>query len=442
MAVSLELPTLQNWSCHSCSGCCRQHEIAISDVEHERIVAQGWTGADGIPAAQPLFERRGGWWRRPLWRLAHQPDGRCVFLDDGGLCRIHAKFGEPAKPLACRIYPYAFHPKGRQVVVSLRFSCPSVVRNRGQAVTEQRRELRELARQVVPENVTRDRPPRLTDHTALDWSDTLRVVQALQTTLADVTAPFPVRLLRGLHWTDLLDAARLDAITGNRFDELLDLLRGAAAAELPADFDLATLPPPSSPGRMLFRLLAGQYARVDSHSSRHRGWSGRWRLLSAAVRLVLGRGSLPALDPRLAPLPFATLEPSFGPLPAEADEILTRYFQVKLAGLSFCGRACYDLPLLPGFRSLVLCVTATLWIARWLAASRGRSAWCTDDLADALALADHHHGYSPALGTFSARGRAATLQRLGDIPRLVAWLTRPTERPRRQESPVLEADGG
>ena len=189
MSLRLELPSIQNWSCHSCSGCCRQHGIAITDAEHDRIVAQNWTAADGVSVGQSVFVRMGGWLGKKWWRLAHQPDGRCVFLDDQGLCRIHAKFGEPAKPLACRLYPYVFHPKGKQVVVSLRFSCPSVVRNRGRTLAQQQSELRELARQVVPERVTESRPPRLNDGTVLNWNDTLRVVQELETTLALGGAP-------------------------------------------------------------------------------------------------------------------------------------------------------------------------------------------------------------------------------------------------------------
>lgn len=417
---SLELPTLQNWSCHSCSGCCRQHGVAITDAEHQRLVDQHWTPADGIAPGQPLFVRMGSPLGKRWWRLAHQPDGRCVFLDDQGLCRIHAKFGEPAKPLACRIYPYAFHPKGRQVVVSLRYSCPSVVRNRGRAVSEQQRDLRDLARQVVPENVTQVRPPRLSDAAVLDWNDLLRVVAALEATVAAADAPLIVRLLRGLQWLDILETARLQQISGPRLDELLALLRGAAESDIPADFDLTAIPPPTGVGRTLFRLLAGQYARIDSYTSGHGSWRGRWRLLTSALRLVRGRGALPVLEPRLRPVPFTALDASFGPLPAEADEILTRYLRVKLNGLSFCGPAYYHVPLIPGFRSLVLAVAATLWIARWLATSRGRSQWETDDIADALAMVDHHHGYSPALGTFHARSRVAVLHRLGDLPRLLA----------------------
>jgi lysine-N-methylase len=133
MSLPISLPTIQNWSCHNCGGCCRQHAIAITAEEHQRITAQNWTPQDGIPAGRPIFERVGILPWSKWYRLGHQPDGACVFLDERGLCRIHAKFGEAAKPLACRIYPYAFHPAGRKVVVSLRFSCPSVAANRGRA---------------------------------------------------------------------------------------------------------------------------------------------------------------------------------------------------------------------------------------------------------------------------------------------------------------------
>lgn len=424
MPLRLELPTIQNWSCHSCSGCCRQHGIAITDAEHDRIVAQNWTAAAGLLAGQTIFVRMGGWLGKKWWRLAHQPDGRCVFLDDAGLCRIHAKFGEPAKPLACRLYPYVFHPKGKQVVVSLRFSCPSVVRNRGRTLAQQQGDLLELGRQVVPQNVDQARPPRLNDRTALNWSDTLLVVQALVATLAPGGAPVGVRWLRALAWIELLDGAKLDDITGDRLAELLDLLRGAVTAEFPDDFVLSSLPAPGHMGRMLFRLLAGQYARIDSYTADHGSVLGRFGLLVSALKLAWGRGRLPTLDPRLRPVDFAALERPHGPLPAEAEEILTRYALLKLQGLHFCGRAYYGIPLIEGLRSLALVFPVMLWIARWLAASREHVALTVDDVSDAVAMADHHHGFSPALGTFAARGRLRTLHKLGDLQRLIAWYGR------------------
>ena len=136
-SLRLVLPVLQNWSCHNCSGCCRQHQIEITDVERQRIVDQKWTEADGVAPGKAVVRSGGGLFGPARYTLGHQPDGACVFLNENGLCRIHAKFGELGKPLACRVYPYAFHPAGKSVAVSLRFSCPSVVMNAGRPVSQQ-----------------------------------------------------------------------------------------------------------------------------------------------------------------------------------------------------------------------------------------------------------------------------------------------------------------
>ncbi|NQV29146.1 MAG: YkgJ family cysteine cluster protein, partial [Rhodopirellula sp.] len=174
----LQLPTIQNWSCHNCSGCCRQHLIEITEEEWQRILDQNWTTKDGVPDG-PVVVTHGSALFKKNWRLAHGSDGGCVFLNDDGLCRIHAKFGEAAKPLACRIYPYALHPAGKKVTVSLRFSCPSVVANLGKPVSESRDDLKTIERLIVPENADRIPPPKINNREQLDWPDTLKIVNAL-----------------------------------------------------------------------------------------------------------------------------------------------------------------------------------------------------------------------------------------------------------------------
>ena len=419
-----ELPTIQNWSCHNCGGCCKQHGIYITDAEHARIEQQGWTAADGIPAGQPIFVKMKGWFGKPWWRLAHQPDGACVFLDDRGLCRIHAKFGEAAKPLACRIYPYAFHPGGKKVVVSLRFSCPSVVRNLGRPVREQSKELRQLARQVVPENVTEALPPELMPRTTLGWPDFLRFADALEATFADQRASFLSKLLRAVMWIGVVEQSRFDKVLGDRLSEFLQLVREAAESETPDDVTplMSRVSRPTAAGRVQFRLLAGHYGRSDTYASA-RGARARWRLLQNSLRLTRGRGNVPAVQDCFREVPFDALEEPFG-VPPEADDVFTRYFLVKVQGLHFCGRPYYNVPLVEGFYSLALVYPCVLWIARWLALSDDRKALTIDDVVRALAIADHHHGYSPALGTWGFRKRVQSLAKLGDIPKLCAWYTR------------------
>jgi lysine-N-methylase len=97
---------------------------------------------------------------------------------------------------------------------------------------------------------------------------------------------------------------------------------------------------------------------------------------------------------------------------------------VKIQGVHFCGRAFYDIPLVEGFQSLTLVFPAVLWLARWLAAGEGRKQLSSDDIARALAVADHQHGYSPVLGHANSRRRVRALAGTGDIARLISWYAR------------------
>jgi lysine-N-methylase len=417
----LQLPIIQNWSCHSCGGCCRQHLIEITEEERQRIAGQNWTAADGIPADPPPVV----WFAGPPWkkryRLAHRADGACVFLNEQGLCRIHAKFGEAAKPLPCQLYPYAFHPGGRKVAVSLRFSCPSVVANRGKPVELQRDALKVLEAQVVPAHAETIAPPPISPRARVDWPDFHRFVQAIDEVIAQPELPLPSRLLQAVSLVRTIGQAKFDAIQGNRLVEFLQIVSGAVRAE-PVSLENGDLP--TRAGRLQFRMLAAHYARRDTFEEVARGWRGRLRLLRAALTFARGRGSATPLQPAFREVPFATLEESFGGLSPEMDSMLTRYFRVKIQGLHFCGPAYYDVPFVEGFYSLALVFPVVMWLARWLAASQSRNSLVTDDVAGALAIADHHHGYSPVLGSRSSRRRVRLLTHDADLERLIIWYAR------------------
>jgi lysine-N-methylase len=418
-APLLQLPTIQNWSCHNCGGCCRQHLIEITEEERRRILSQNWTAADGVPEGKGSVV----WFAGPPWkkryRLAHRADGACVFLNEQGLCRIHAKFGETAKPLPCQIYPYALHPAGRRVTASLRFSCPSAVANRGKPVNEQSGDLKRIAALIVPSHANTIPPPAVSPRARLDWPDFHRLVAALDATFAQTGSTLESRLLQALCWVRLVGQSRFDTIQGERLVEYLRLVTDAAQSEVEARNE-----PPreaSRAGRLQFRMLAAQYARRDTLARGGRGLRGRIRLLRAALRFARGRETVPSFQAEFQEVPFARLEVPFGGIDTESEAILTRYFRVKIQGLHFCGPAYYDVPFVEGFYSLALVFPVVLWLARWRAASNGRDRLTTDDVAQALAIADHHHGYSPVLGSRSSRRRVRLLTYHDDLERLCRW---------------------
>lgn len=253
------LPILQNWSCHNCGGCCREHQIVITAEEKTRIDKHQWTAADGVTDDRPLIVVHGS-----DFRLNHQADGACVFLDDHGLCRIHSKFGEAAKPLACRAYPYAVHPAGNSVTVSLRFSCPSVVQNLGEAVTQQRQTLEQLAREIVPSNYQALMPPRLsTTKQLVTWPDVMLLLAFVERGLSVGNVSFVTRLLRVLTWIDLLEKVPPETIIGDQLKNLLPVLHEASVRAQPDD-DLPLVQPTGFGSTMFRQLVARSYDTIPT----------------------------------------------------------------------------------------------------------------------------------------------------------------------------------
>lgn len=432
----LKLPVIQNWSCHNCGGCCREHLIEISADEKRRIEKQGWKVSDGISMDRPVIQKIG----HDRYRLAHQDDGACVFLDDEGLCRIHAKFGEPAKPLACRVYPYAYHPAGHRLAVSLRFSCPSVVQNLGQPVTDQSATLQQLGAQIVTDKKTETAAPLIhcdSQHgpQQTEWSDFHRFLKALDDAFADESVDFAVRLMRVLSWMELVAQSQFQTIRGAKLDEFLQLVSSASVTAQP-DNELP-VHRPSRMGRVMFRLMAAQFSRHDTEAAVRAGMGHRFGLLNAALKFTTGVGTVPVLhgsasvarafgQPSHAQQSarFADLEGEFGCRQPEIDELLTRYFRVKIQGIHFCGPAYYDTTMAAGFYGLALMYPVVLWWARVRAVRDGRSTVQLTDVQAALATVDHNFGYSPALGNASALNRVSLLAKMKQVTALVGWYSR------------------
>ena len=434
MGLKLQLPVIQNWGCHNCGGCCREHLIEITEDEKRRIDKQRWSSKDGLSTKRPLVEPLG----KGTYRIAHQDDGACVFLDEHGLCRIHAKFGEAAKPLACRVYPYAFHPAGGdKLAVSLRFSCPSVVQNLGPSISEQQTDLQKMGGEIVAGKQRDHSAPVIHQHPGhgiqqTTWPDVHRFLMTLDSAISDTSVDFVVRLMRILSWLEVVEQSQFQTIRREKLDDYLSLITDASVRAQP-DNDLP-VHRPGLLGRILFRQLTAQYARHDTEAQVRRGIRYRVTLLTAALKYAGGRGRIPTLqgsasvdkafgttDNADAAVTFQELENPFCGRQPEIDELLTRYFRVKIQGIHFCGPAHYDTTLVDGFRSLALMYPVVMWLARLRAATRQASRLQLPDVQAALAIADHNFGYSSALGMASSRRREVILAKMQQITRLVSW---------------------
>ncbi len=405
------VPDGQRWSCHNCSGCCRQHEIEITPAEKARIEAQDWPRSGEIPPGQPLFEPLGGS-RSGRFRLAHQPDGACVFLRPDGLCRIHARFGEQAKPLACRVYPYAFHPAGeRDVRVSLRFSCPSVIANRGRRVQDGIGELRELAAGVLPLEAFRIPPPELDSGLPLGWPEVRKITAGLIEWMHEERLRWPERLFAANLWLGLLADARREQADGETLEDTAAMAR-ALALGVAEQSQSEEMPRLGCIDWMVFRQHVGFYARADAPtlrgSLRYRG-----RLLRASVAWTTGIGRLVPLLEGLRPVAWKRIVRDASGWPDDGEELWRRYFEVKLHGMHFAGAGFFGWSIRNGFAALTAVLPITLAVARWRALSEGRASVVTDDVHFALQVTDHNHGYSAGVGNRAALNRIRFLLRNG-----------------------------
>src|SRR5262249_32940712 len=139
-------------------------------------------------------------------------------------------------------------------------------------------------------------------------------------------------------------------------------LSSASQAETPAN--PMTAPPPGWIGRVLFRQAAALFTRKDHGPNRGLAAQGRLALLGAAVRFARGRGPVPRMHRRLPETTFEEVEQPRGPLPAEAEEVLERYYTIKVGSLQFCGSASFGLPFWEGFETLALTLPLVLFAAR------------------------------------------------------------------------------
>ncbi len=412
LPVILPVVEGQRWSCHSCGLCCRALVGHLTDKERRRLDEQEWAGQLGV--APYVKVGRG-------WALNKHPDGACVFLDDQNRCKIHAKFGEADKPLACRIFPFSVRPVRGAWQASLRFDCPSVTTSKGQELGGHRAWLGELVTRLVHglDNKTRSR--RGADPSGEDVADFHRGVSAtaeelrtltgrLSRWLADRQRPIADRLIGAARLTTTLHGANLRKVRGPRFAELLDLLLDALPAEcaLPADV-------PTAKQKALLRQYAFAHAEHVTLAEMRSGlgdrWSKRWQQLRSAKRFLRGNGAVPNLPGVDTEVTFESVD-AVGPAVERKDEIadlIRRYLTARIEGQTLFGGGFYGWPVFAGLGALWLSMAAAGWLARYQAAVERRSSISFEDFATALGIVDRAATRLPALGTMAEKARVSFL---------------------------------
>ena len=225
MRLPVLMPRLaeQRYSCHGCGDCCRDFTIELRGDDFERVRAQGWEAELGGPFWVDFAGRR--------W-LRQREDGACVFLGEGGMCRIHARHGLQAKPVACQLFPFSFAPGPAVAAIGVNFACASVRRSAGAGLASHEAEVRRLQEAVV-EACEPAPMPELESGMAATEPELASVRHALDQLLADDALPGTVRL-QGFTWiAQSLRQARMGRVRGERLSELMQTLVDAVPSEVP-----------------------------------------------------------------------------------------------------------------------------------------------------------------------------------------------------------------
>lgn len=372
------------FTCSQCGDCCRTFDVPLVQGEAERLESLAWEGSG--PGAQVTTPIRvaGLAGRR---QLARRRDGACVFLGERSQCLVHERFGELAKPLMCRLYPFAFYPLGDRVGVDVSFACRAVAAGEGAPLEarlpEWSRLHAELALQGSEQQVL------LTHEHALPPALAWEIEEQILEILAPGTQPLFDRVRAVLQFVKL-------ATTGDPTTEAAATMRRVLARGIPKQIAAA---PHEGTMDKTQRNVFYQWLYVALNPAppgfEHLGADlqerGKRAIGKAGDRFRARRGK-PTVEGREIEASFADVQAVDASALREGSLPLERFLQAKVLGQKLLKAASEELPLVEAVPKLLLLYPMAIWSAKAQAAIRGASVVAEGDVRTSLRLLDRTYG--------------------------------------------------
>lgn len=405
------LPTNEKWDCHQCGICCRGSLVPLSDEDLARLKSQKWDEHPDFRNTKTFVKNASS---KKRFRLAQRPDGSCVFLMDNGLCRIHSELGYEAKPTICRVFPLQLVPRGSNAALTIRRACPSSAADRGQDLKGHLPFVQQFVREGKLSTKAID-PPNLKSGEVRDWKVVGPALEAASRLLQDQRFPPVRRLVHALQYAGLLQQAKTRLMTDAKLLELFDTLVEIVPEESKPFF--SERKPPNAYARVLFHSMGVEFARLHPRFRATPTWEQRFRLASAAVRLVRGRGPLPNLSPAFPSAKFDDLDYPLGQLAPSIDFPLARLLEASSASYIYALADRRGWSVVDSIRGLVSTFPVGLWLLRWAAYGRTPT---VDDMLNIVVALDRGQGFAALTGSLHRR-RLSLLASQNELERLVVW---------------------
>lgn len=382
----------QHYSCLLCGRCCRRFHVRLEKAECIRLANLDWQGEPN-PHDFTVTINGHEYFKR-------NPDGGCVFLDEKGACRMHAKFGFDVKALTCRGYPMNIVSTfPGELSVLARMDCPAVLKDHGTPLPEQRKDIEKLVSEMKF-----GKPFTESQLCGLERETIETIRDAVTSILEDHTAPLPNRIRAALA---LLDACqKLSATFLNDHETMQEVWKNFKTKYKPSD-TIPQTPGLSAYSRIVYRTWLAAYCRRDEEIL-DRSFFSRLKLFKRNLMFILGHGNWHELgwehpDYSFAKAAVFKRETQKTEYHDEAWAPFMRFLQTRLECFQFFGVSYYGTDFFSGLRALLKTYAHTLATARYHAAANGRNAITEDDVFQAVLSIDHCHGRSPSLNFRSSR---------------------------------------
>ena len=391
--IEIVFPPEARFTCSRCGECCRGWNVMLGPGEAERLEALDWSGVapelEGIlPAAPVPGDSRPG-----RLALARGRDGACVYLGSRNQCRIHETFGEAAKPLLCRLYPFGFAPIGERVGVDVSFFCRAVSQDQGEPLS---RRLPEWTR-LLEDAVDTPRLHKFSRKYEVEGDLLWELEHHLVSILSDGSLSVLERIRAAFEFNRL-------ATTSDPRTDAARKLRDVLAKGIPKQIRERSLEPGSESmdktGRAVFFHLLfltlnptpdelfAMPPKAREREARHRG--------RAADGYRFSEGH-PLIDNRECRTTFGDVlrVSAHSLLSGAGAELLARFLRAKIVGQKFMREVDSEIPFVEAVPRLLLLFPIAVWTAKALSAERGERAIAEADVRNALRLVDRSYGEIP-----------------------------------------------